>query len=82
MFVVIKSECDLVIFLVVYFYGLCVGEIGMIELEDVDLDCGCIIIVCEKYLVGGEYVMCLIEIKVIKVWLRGWRDGIFWLFLS
>jgi len=79
---VIESKRDRAIFRVVYHHGLRAGEVGMIKLEDVDLDRGRITIVREKHSMGGEYAMHPTEIKAIKAWLKERKDGILWLFPS
>ena len=79
---VIDSKRDKAIFTVAYHHGLRCCEIGMLKLENIDLDTGRIRIYRAKNSLGGEYLMQPDEIKAIKSWLRQRKDTNPYLFPS
>ena len=72
---VIASKRDRAIFLLAYHHGLRASEVGMLMLEDVDMNRGRIRIERAKNSQGGEYVMQGDEIKILKAWLRERKDN-------
>jgi len=73
---------NLAIFLIAYRHGLRAGEIGMLEVEDIDLTQGRIRIRREKHSTGGEYTMQPDEIRILKAWLKERRGNNLFLFPS
>ena len=72
---VIDNKRDLAIVRVAYYHGLRVSEVGMLTLEDVDLNRGRIRINRLKGSQGGEYPMHPSEIKAVKAWLKERKDA-------
>lgn len=79
---VITSKRDKAIFLLAYRHGLRVSEVGMLLVEDVDLDRGRIRITREKGSLGGEQRMEADEVKALKAWKKERKDGCQYLFPS
>jgi len=82
LFQVINSKRDKAIFLVAYLHGLRACEVGMLTLDDLDIDRGRIRIQRAKHSLGGEYPMQPNEIKVIRAWLRQRKSRGTTLFIS
>jgi len=72
---VIESKRDKAIFLLAYRHGLRASEIGVLKVEDIDMDRGRIRINRLKHSQGGEYPMELDEMKVLKAWLKERKDS-------
>lgn len=72
---VITSKRDKAIFLLAYRHGLRASEIGVLRVEDVDLNRGRIRINRLKHSQGGEYPMEPDEIKILKAWLKERQDS-------
>jgi len=72
---VIVSKRDKAIFLLAYRHGLRASEIGVLQVDDVDLGRGRIRINRLKHSQGGEYPMDSDEMKVVKAWLKERQDG-------
>jgi len=66
----ITSKRDKALFLLAYRHGLRASEMGMLRVDDVDLDRGRIRIARLKNSQGGEQVMQLDEMKAVKAWLK------------
>jgi site-specific recombinase XerD len=82
LFGVIASKRDKAIFLLTYYHGLRACEVGMLNLENIDLSRGRIRIVRAKGSQGGEYPMQSDEAKVLKAYLRERKNTNSWLFPS
>ena len=82
LFRAISNPRDKAIFSIAYYHGLRASEVGMIKLEDINLDSARIRIYRAKNSLGGEYPMRPDEVKAVKVWLRQRRDGNPYLFPS
>ena len=72
---VIDYKRDKAIFLLAYRHGLRASEIGVLRVEDVDLNRGRIRINRLKHSQGGEYPMEPDEIRILKAWLKERRDS-------
>jgi len=79
---VITFRRDKAIFLLAYRHGFRASEIGMLRVEDVDLDRGRIRFERLKGSLGGEYPMQPDEVKTLKAWLRERKDNNNYLFPS
>lgn len=79
---VIESKRDKAIFLLAYRHGLRASEIGVLKVEDVDMERGRIRINRLKHSQGGEYPMELDEMKVLKAWLKERQNNNLSLFAS
>jgi len=82
LFQTINSKRDKAIFTVAYNHGLRCCEIGMLKLEDINLESGRIRVNRAKNSQSGEYLMQPDEIKAIKAWLRQRKDNNPYLFPS
>jgi site-specific recombinase XerD len=79
---VIESKRDKAIFLLAYRHGLRASEIGVLKVEDVDMERGRIRINRLKNSQSGEYPMELDEMKVLKAWLKERQNNNLHLFAS
>jgi len=70
LFAVIDSTRDLAIFVIAYRHGLRASEVGLLDLDDVDLVRGKIRITRLKGSLSGEYSLQRDEIRVLRAWLR------------
>ena len=82
LFSVITRKRDTAIFLLAYRHGLRVSEIGMMKIDDVDLNRGRLTIVRLKKSLGGEYPLQSDELKALRAWLKERRDANPYLFPS
>ena len=82
LFDAISNKRDKAIFLVAYEHGLRACEIGILRLEDINLDSARIRIERVKNSQGGEYLLQPNELKVIKAWLRQRKNANPYLFPS
>jgi len=71
---------DKAIILVAYYHGLRASEIGMLKVDDVDIERGRIRIERLKRSQSGEYTLQPDEIKVLKTWLKERQNSNPWLF--
>lgn len=79
---VITNKRDKALYLIAYRHGLRACEVGMLRVEDVDLDRSRIRIDRAKHSQGGEYLLQPDEVKAIKAWLKEKNGKIPWLFPS
>ena len=79
---VITSKRDKAIFLIAYRHGLRASEVGMLKLQDADVQRGRIRIIRLKHSLSGEYPMQPDEIKALKTWTKERKDTNPWLFPS
>jgi site-specific recombinase XerD len=82
LFGVINNKRDKAIFLVAYRHGLRIREVGMLKVEDVDVNRGRLRIIRLKHSQAGEYPMQPDEVKAVKAWLKERKDGTNTLFPS
>jgi len=67
---VITNKRDKALYLIAYRHGLRACEVGMLRVEDVDMDRSRIRIDRAKHSQGGEYPMQSDEVKALKAWLK------------
>lgn len=78
----ITSKRDKALFLLAYRHGLRASELGLLRVDDTDLDRGRIRITRLKNSQGGEYPMRPDEVKALKAWLKERPSGTSYLFPS
>jgi type 1 fimbriae regulatory protein FimB len=79
---VITSKRDTAIFLLAYNHGLRPSEIGLIKMEDIDLNRWRVRIRRVQHSQGGDHPLFKDEVKALKAWLKERKDGRSYLFLS
>lgn len=78
----IRDPRDRAIFLLAYRHGLRASEVGLLRVDDVDLDRHRIRIRRLKGSFGGEHPLRADEVRALRAWLRRRRNGSPWLFPS
>jgi integrase/recombinase XerD len=71
----IDNKRDKAIFLLAYRHGLRVSEVGMLKIQDVNMERSRIFCTREKGSISGEYPMQADEVKALKAWLKDRKDG-------
>ena len=76
----ITKRRDKAIFLIAYRHGLRASEVGMLKVQDVNMDRGRIFVTRGKGSHSGEYPLQPDEVKALNAWRKERRDGTPWLF--